>query len=441
MNALLIALEWITMIISAVWLVRSVRNIAASARYIVHAVFGFIFVLPLAMDLIIGVPNYSSPNYYGFRLAGPDEYVRIVYCVFLLLGQFIILKAYAKQAQAPASTDAMPEENRFYDSGWVVLILCAAAAAAPLMVVALGAEPSILYTWGWRYGPFAPMINESPGMGTMERLTYVGTTAAILLLFNVKGKRPLLRLFSLLCLYCNICVQGKRGILFYVFLMVVVTLLGKKLARKRRLQIGLLALAACCAALIISVQLKTTLWNVNDFQSMYTTLRVDFFRDDTVKMAIYSALYPEKMKILDYPGQSVLMQAGYLLPLIFLRWIPRTGYSAYFTAALTNTTLSTLPAWRMTVSLFDSSIANFGLPGVLLGPWIAAWFARFADRQDATFKPIVLGGFILWAMFSMDFIVWYYQLWGGALIVLNLVARRRRHEIAELRVPAKGFAE
>lgn len=72
---------------------------------------------------------------------------------------------------------------------------------------------------------------------------------------------------------------------------------------------------------------------INSSSEVYKNVRVDFSRDDRVKMTIYSELYPDRMKILDYRGQSIVFDLTMFIPRSIWEEKP-WPYAVYFTSAM-----------------------------------------------------------------------------------------------------------
>ena len=94
-------LDILTLIISAIYGIKVYRKKASSGRLIVYFMFFFICVIPLALDYIIGLPDYTLYNtngrYGGFIKSFNDFETRAFYDLFLLMAQFIIINCCKKK--------------------------------------------------------------------------------------------------------------------------------------------------------------------------------------------------------------------------------------------------------------------------------------------------------------------------------------------------------
>ena len=93
-------------------------------------------------------------------------------------------------------------------------------------------------------------------------------------------------------------------------MVIVILLYGKSKDIKVGKIIGIASLLATMV-IILSVMVKTQSRGYSGIMTIYSTLRIDIFRDDTIKMAIYGMINPNEIKILDFPFQSYLMQIRY----------------------------------------------------------------------------------------------------------------------------------
>lgn len=99
MNVIVCFFDILTMIISAYWALVNIKKLKISTRYIIYFTFFVICIVPLFMDYIIGKPMYELlPNrYHGFVISYDDSTTRILYDIFLVVSQYIILKCFWRQ--------------------------------------------------------------------------------------------------------------------------------------------------------------------------------------------------------------------------------------------------------------------------------------------------------------------------------------------------------
>lgn len=430
----------ITLIISSYCAIRNIKKINYSTRYIVYYTFFVICIVPLYLDYFIGKPMYNllnSDRYGGFILSYDEFNTRILYDIFLLITQFILLKCCWVQRIrfVFGNHKASLSENKLnirkmkalnFKMQSICLII---ASVAPVITIIMGYSV-ILFIFGWRDQHLFNYITESSIYSMIEKISYLGvTTSLILLLSDYEETKTIkdcfFRIISILLLVMNICIEAKRSILFFAFIMAIVILIyGKKRAIKVQWIVMITVLLAILV-IYVSVSVKTQSRGYSGMEIIYTTLRIDFFRDDTIKMAIYGMLYPKEIKILEYPFQSYIMQIRYLFILDILAgkgFLPLKGigYNRFFTCALKGVSVDAGFSY-MTTSMFDEAIANFGLIGFFIIPIVCAIISRNADKKSGFEQILVIGCIVLAMMYSLNYIVFFIE----GTIVVSLILKLR----------------
>lgn len=444
MNVAVYIFDLLTMIISFYWAVTNLKKIKTSTRYIVFYTFFFICILPLFMDYIISKPMYELlPNrYHGFVISYDDDETRILYDLFLIIGQYIMLKcfwkqrykfvvAYRKKKYIKVSNDKCSYDLRELNKS--MQRICALVALIAPIIAISGGYTIILFVFGWRDEHLFDYVTASSLYSFMEKFSYLGATTSLLLLLSdyreKKTYRGLFyRIISIPLLVMNICIESKRSIVFFCFIMVVVILLyGKSKDIKVGKIIGIASLLATMV-IILSVMVKTQSRGYSGIMTIYSTLRIDIFRDDTIKMAIYGMINPNEIKILDFPFQSYLMQIRYFFFMDAIAGkgiipIQGMGFNKYLSAALMGVDLSMGYSF-MTTSMFDEAIANFGLIGFLTAPILCAIVSRNADKYSGFEKTLMVGCIVLGMMYSPNYILFYIEV----TVIINLILKYvRRH--------------
>lgn len=393
--------------------IHSVRRLNRSTVYFMHLFFVFICVVPLFLDYCIGRPVYSV-SYPVFTDSRDDATTRALYCVFLLVIQSMLLwygnRVRRKEIMRRKShvLKEQPIENKeiFYTEK-SKRIFFFVAAFVPVLAVCLRIPFEYFLTWSWRYDSMD--ISTLMGYSSLERLSYLGVVASMILLCLPIKKR--IKLLAFILLYMNICIEGKRSAVFFALIVFVVCFIFYSKKKVNLLPLTIIGIIAIVLIVSLTFGVQSDYRGYTASSDLYRMLRVDIFRDDTIKSAIYFMIYPNKGGILDYPLQSIVMQIGYLFPLVWTG-IPKVGYETYMTAALKYLEIDGLTnGTRMTVSFFDCAIANLGILGFIVGGIITILFALLTDRCSKEWRPIVICGFILYSMYSWAYICWYFQFW------------------------------
>ncbi len=423
-----------TLFITTYWGIKNLKNISSSSRYLLYYIFFFVFAVPLYLDYIVGFPAYSTlsfpSRYWGFIESYDNLLTRVFYDVFLLFFQFVILNWQKRKTLAILQ---MQQETVLYEEGFsnqVKYISIVIALFTPFLTVLLG-QQQILFAFGWRDAGNYSTIFDTGYYSILEKLSYLGVTASLFLIMMKVTKKGisayLLKLLAILCLIMNICIESKRSIIFFCFIVVIII---RAFGFDKPIKPFRLLLAIGCLlgiVILLSVIVKTSYRGYTDFDSLYTTLRIDMFRDDTVKMALYSTFHRDRISILSYPFESYLMQIRSIFPLDIISGlgildIPGVGYNTYFTCALAHVDLSYGYNW-MTTSMFDELIANFGIIGILIAPFICVKISQKIDSLKKFEKILWLSAVVLLFMYSLNYIMYFLE---GTFIITLLLKRQSR---------------
>jgi|GEM_PF-2767460 len=441
MNVIVCFFDILTMIISAYWALVNIKKLKISTRYIIYFTFFVICIVPLFMDYIIGKPMYELlPNrYHGFVISYDDSTTRILYDIFLVVSQYIILKCFWHQRYRLVLNSRTKQNSKgvnnngydFRELNRTMQRICVFVALIAPVIAIVGGYTIVLFVFGWRDEHLFDYVTASGLYSFMEKFSYLGATTSLLLMFSdYREKRTYRGLFyrivSVPLLVMNICIESKRSIVFFCFIMVVIILLYGK---SKDIKIGrIIGIAAILATIVIvlSVMVKTRSRGYSGIMTIYSTLRIDIFRDDTIKMAIYGMLNPKEIKILDYPFQSYLMQIRYFFFMDIIAgkgFIPLQGmgFNKYLSSALIGADLS-MGYGFMTTSMFDEAIANFGVLGFLTAPILCAIVSRNADKYSGFEKTLIVGCVVLGMMYSPNYILFYIEV----TVVINLILKYLR---------------
>ncbi len=411
-------LEKLTIVISICFVIYSLKRLDKSTVHILHVIFFIICSVPLILDYIMGMPQYSDA-YPLFKDACVDTVTRYWYCLYLLITQCIIIYFSKKLDYSVLITKYHEGEDKrdIYKSPKCFYVLLFFAFFAPLLALLFGMPKEYMITWAWRYDGFdASVIN---GYGTLERITYISIVAASILF--CQKKQLYVKALAVLAVYMNVCIEGKRSALFFALAVFIMCFLMLSKVRNKKLVLTFLGILTLGIIILSSTSIQSDYRGYESTDDMYRMLRIDFFRDDTIKSAIYAMMHPERVTILDYPSQSFIMEIGYLMPLVWMG-VPKVGYETYMTAALKYKEITQLTnGVRMTVSMFDCFIANFSYLGFVLGGLFIVKYSKYIDKCGSIVKPIMICGFLLCSMYSLSYICWYFEFWVVALFVIRKV--------------------
>lgn len=427
------SIDFITSVISLWFFFSNFKKLGHSARYLVYYIFFLFYVLPLVLDYFVLKADYSySIGYYGFIVSQSDKATRIIYDVLLLYTQYVIL--YHKRN---ANEIRIINFNEMKLGANIVNFLILFAILPTVGVIILMHQPEILYTFQWRE---MDLYNSTGSYSTIEKFSYLGVSCSCALLIN--GRRGLRNVFlkclGLFFLFVNICIQGKRAILFFaviVFFILFYFLYAKNITNKHKARkiafISLLiAVVASIGMVVFSLTVKIGRgYNAAATDIFYTTTRVDILRDDRVRMSIFSKIHPDQMEILDYPGQSFLSDISAVVPINYLVSyldIHNYSYQTHFTYALTKESkpvdgklVVDGNSW-MTVCFVSELISNCGIFGFLLVPFVFLMVAGWIDRARYPCNVFLTCGLVLLNMFDFVYIVLFWEV----ILVMVILSRK-----------------
>lgn len=409
----------LTIVISSVIIFKCIKRVQKGNAYVYALLFFTFFVFPIFLDYIIFFPVYDSVKYYGYNLTYKDSYTRIIYDACVITCLFVLYKKGKSHNSQEYKRVIFQNHNIF----WIGALL------SPLTVLLFVRTWEIMFALQWRELVQYDIVNGYYHIA--EKLTYIGICSTCLLLLenNISLKYPVIsKIVAFILLYINVCIEGKRAALFFAIVVMLVIFLYKYIYSKRNCEkfsknsdtmSSLKSLLYVIAALIafyfmfeFTVNVKVARGIDDDIYSTVTTTRVDFFRDDRVRMAIFSDIYPDKMTIVNETGQTVRDIVKYVWPIYFVQvrlgFSPLT-YQHYLSAALDGNPVREDRNW-MTVSIFDELIANFGIiAGTFLYISLCILYIKMTDKYKYPYDIVIVLSFILINLFDLSYSMIFLQ--------------------------------
>lgn len=372
----------ITFTVIAASLLMAAREIARGQRSCLLVVFPIHFIfcgLPLLLDVVVGRPAYLA--FPGFYDATNDEPTAIIYCAYMLLCLAVWWLGY-QPTNSTMQISRTARTSRISFTPMKKLCVCL-LLIVPFVLIMISPDP-------WMYLDYTPRARELH-FRDAERMHHIWVgraiqgsflASAILLYFARHLVANLLVLFPLAGVNC--WLSGKRNAIATVMVLWIYSLWRRGTLRGRRL-ISVSMLAAV-ALLAFSAYYQTRLRFTDAFvenktrEFWYDNYRIDYGRDDTIKLNIYALLHPDAMQILDYPGQSIEIVATMWMPRRL--WPDKSPPYSYFvtTAAMGAPTAG---SGGVTTTCLCESIANFGWLGFLLGPLLPLIVCRIGDAANS----------------------------------------------------------
>lgn len=398
-------IDIITIVISSIIAYSCFKKISGNMYCIIYAIFFIFYVFPLFLDYIVLFPDYSlQKRYYGFNLSYRDSYTRIVYDVLLIIIQY----AFSRKVRQHVNCENRP--GIFNNDHLWFLVL--GMIIPTILVFILGINYNILFSFGWRE---MELYTYNSATHIVEEFSYFGVFSSILLLFNKKKRTVFINTLCFIFLYINLCLQGKRSILFFAIVIACILLIPgvrdvKRKDKKKMLLVAALSIIGVAIMIGLTIYVKVSVrgWDENDAVDLYTMTRIDFFKDDRVRFAIYSFLYPEKVTILKEFGQTVFPTITWFYPLNSI--LAQNGYvylnyQEYFSSALQDVVSHAF----MTTCYFAELISNFGVLGPILMYILMVLFARYASNSNYIKRMMLLVCFMALQMYTTQYLAMFFE--------------------------------
>jgi len=413
---------WLTL-----WALYAVRLLWAGVRYSILFVFIFHFLFcgtPLFLDTVFGKPLYIYHE--GFQFATRDDMTCWIYCFYVAFCPVLwwwtgrsrrLKKSGAENSDSPVDHPNFPQRLRplFY------LFLF-----SPLLALAFAPQPAVYLKYA---------------AGTRRLLSVEARQYHIFILFACKvsllgaaglliASRRRLYFWPILLLlpwmFLTAWLEGKRVIVVILLGLVLFVLWQKGfLKRKHFLPVTLLVLLAVgLYSFSYQAAIRPLSLGAGDRDVFYRNIRKDFGRDDVIKTAIYSELYPRRLNILEYRGQSLLFYATMYIPRKL--WPNKPWpYAVYHTSAVLGIPVKYV-GWGVATSWLDEAIANFGWAGLLIGPLLISIVCRLGDSCNKKYIHLltIMVAFLLLSVPIVAFMP-IVLFWGATIILTKWRPRRR----------------
>jgi len=369
-------------------------------------------VFPLILDIIVGPPSYnlgtSQFNFIGFIMSHKDITTEIIYCIFVLFTTFFLFLfgkkkyLYLKEIKSYGKNITSFPVKLFLS----LVVFTPVILAFKKMLAGNVSLNNIL-----NYNYLRLLFRGDLDFIYYYYIALLCVLSFIILLLISNSNLFYISLIYAFPLYVAIGIHGKRNIIAILIFMYVFAILFKMKISTRYFKY---IIAFFLLILIISsVKYQSNVRNIefkSNMDKAYTDFRVDYGRDDVVKMAIYYEINEDP--ILENQKNSQLY---------FLKYFPgeinyfRTEYkySVYATSKLLGYATPIDLGWGMTTGIFDESIANYGIIfGVLLSNLLLVSFCRLSDKTNNSLVILLayITGLLLLVLqltsFIFIFILW-----------------------------------
>ncbi|MPZ16993.1 MAG: hypothetical protein GEV06_03625 [Luteitalea sp.] len=398
---MLLLLEFLTVCWLGASALAAARRLALGYRDTILFVFPLHFLLtglPLVWDMIFGVPTYQ--RFPGFHLAATDPTARFAYCLTVSVPP-LLWWAFRRPLRPASHRGAGSKRSEVMR--WIANLSPAVRLTAilvlvlPVLLVLVSPDPSVYlrYTPWWR-GWADVEATRQFHFWIARSVQFSFVAAALLLLHAKRLGRALLVVVPFVA--AAAWIPGKRNAVAFAAAFLLYALWERGVLRGRRLVI-VTAVAAIVFG-FFSVIYQTQLRFPEEYTRSRTVedwienARVDFGRDDVIRLVIHSELDPGQPQILDYPGESYLVVLGAILR-------GERIEAPSYPNRLTSIAMRSPPGGSggVTTSILDESIANFGWIGLLVAPLVVLVVCRLGDScHDSVISALTL--FVVVCMFT-----------------------------------------
>jgi hypothetical protein len=393
-------LDVFTLVVMTFFLILSIKGVMARNPKTVYVIYWIIYLIygySYIYNLFTG--GYQYARYLqGFIISSADIKTCIVTDLFLIFCPFVLFISGKDKIKEHGLIIDKNElglilKNRYlknflYFVLWIVM-------AYPLLLALFSGYFMELIKYSQVALSYSNDANLSEVYGNIFSASFLSVVAVGAYIVIKKRCNLIEKLFLIMFLMFSIVLNGKRNILFIAIIVLLGSLfISHKISKRKLFLYGILSLIA-----VAVFSWLYTYWfkGVINNYSIFTTLYVDIGRTDRLRMVIYSLLHPEQLKILDYPGQTVLYNLFFFIPRAF--W-PAKGYPfyVYFTfkdflpsnaVVPYNVIMADYYHYLMsgiTTGFFDEMAANFSWIGLIVVPFIIAKMCKFADKSNIIVK-------------------------------------------------------
>ena len=372
--------------------IKYLKNHGINPLCIVSIVHFWAAGVPLVLGLVFVEPNYI--NMPGFYVATKNTLVTVVYCFFVVGVSWLFwyMRGGENGAVVVSSLmEGMIKIKRYTFALFALLLL-------PIFYFIFVPNSDVYAAYGMSI--FHDFTEQELGFNAkLSLFTSISVVSFVLLSGLYRRNFILLLVVCSPVLMFDFWVNGKRAIVatFVLLLFISDFVFGEKVKIKRLGVWGLVFLGFLLYSNWYQDSVRGLNEGFNSSEIKYQDFRVDYFRDQRIKMAVFAEVYPDEMRILEYRGQSII----FLLTAPVARdvWPDKPyPYAQYFTSALYGVPPK-LWGWGMTTSWLDECISNFGLIGLFIGPLSIIAFCRAGMKSRSPFLVMLTS--LLGSLFLM----------------------------------------
>jgi hypothetical protein len=434
------SLNILTFLLLGFWALCALNRMAKGER---HSIFfpiivNFIFCgVPPLLDVIIGKPEYP-PMVNGIYEPTRDNFTNVIYC-FVVIFATVFFWYFGRSKKTDDQREINCEESisKSVEPSIMhsfLLVLSFLILIMPIIAWLTSPNPGLYSTYGVGSGgtefsaSFLLSKEEYEHYNfVVSPLTQLSLVGAVIIIALQTQFNPKVVLFILPFLLASSWLNGKRNIPVMIAFVFIYIFWEKGWLRGKKFVVS-------CFSLLLAFMLFSHFYQMNvrnleestNSDEYYTSLRVDFGRDHTIKMAIYAELHPER-PILQYRCQSCVFYPTLFIPRS--AWPDKpVNYAIYISqAAIEKASLFGFEGWVLTTSILDEAIANFSWLGIIIGPLIVCLVCRMGDAcENAFISALTNLNATLFLVIDLSAFWPLFLLWLIGVFTLRLTTPRQR---------------
>lgn len=366
-----------------------------NAAFLGIVLFDVGYVIPLIVELFLGKASVSS-SYIGFVLSRSDVLTEVLYGIFVLIVEsffFIYLKK-SKKFSLRITDIAIDVRNQLCKIP-IVPVLAIILIVFLAVLIFFSPNPTLYYK---DLGAFAMQKSSVTSMDLLYRnVVHLGDVTmlailAILILKTIdKNNSVFYKVIRIAGIVLVTLANGKRTLtVFLVIALMMIDYLYKK--KKKYMIINIVMAVMCISIYFIAYSYISGKYEYNT--DWYAVISEYFFRNNSIKVVIYSTLHPDKLPILDYPGQTLLFDALFFIPRQF--WASKPfPFPDYYTAAIFGFSHITNMGWNFQTNIYAEAIANMGLIAFVITPFFLLLICKKVNESKSIVEYLLGLSFVL----------------------------------------------
>ncbi|MFQ6791637.1 MAG: O-antigen polymerase [Thomasclavelia sp.] len=332
-------------------------------------------------------------SYYGIKIALNDNFTTVIYCLFILIADIIFTLELKKiingQIVEQPNTYNLPKKINNKKTILIIHYICILTGLF-LIFALLFAPNTSIYFDQLGYIDF----NKDNLLDSELRYHEIVTNLEIIAILGVIISKTIDRSNSLFLKFLRIIIMifitladGKRTtIMMLVGICILIDFIKTKNKRRILNEIIIAVIVLGIYFVIYSIDSGKYYYNTN----WYSTINEYFFRSETTRVAIYSMFNPNKLKILDYPLQTIIYNLFFYIPRSIWETKP-FPYPVYYFSAVNGYSTLIIETWRFQTSYWAEFISNLGILGAPLSIYLTIKLTSYFDKKNIVIKLLGTG--------------------------------------------------